>query len=92
MIAKNHTGKVKKKQFTALFFANGCNKTPSKTLVFKRMSTGHPWTKTKEQPLNCEQGFSEVFRNAFSVSSAEGIECLVIVRDEHIVLLDDELN
>ena len=49
---------------------------------------GSPWTTPAEYPLDCEQNFSEVFRNAFLVNSFDGEEHLIIIRDEHILIFD----
>lgn len=88
LVARNFTGTPMPRKFVALFFANGCNKTPSKTLVFNRLLPDQPWEVPAEYPLVCEQAFSEVFRNAFLVSTRAGEEHLVILRDEHVLIFN----
>ena len=76
----------------AVFFANGCHKIPSKTFVFNRGMGGQPWNDPAEYPLHCEANFSEVFRNAFMVNSFDGDEHLIIIRDEHIIIFDNDMH
>lgn len=73
-------------------FANGCNKTPSKTIVFKRADENSPWQQPQEYPLECEGNFSEVFRNAFIIPTRKNGNCLMIFRDEHTFVFDENMQ
>ena len=93
IIAKNFTGTPQRRKLTALFFANGCNKTPSKTIQFTREHGGEPWqTPPAEWPVACEGNFSEVFRHAFLVSTFDGDEHLLVLRDEHVLIFDRDMH
>ena len=56
------------------------------------MMSGHPWETPAEYPLECEANFSEVFRNAFIVSTFDGDELLIVMRDEHILVFDKDMH
>lgn len=78
-------------KFVSLFFANGCHRTPSKAIVFKRDSTSSAWQDPEQHPIECEGNFSEMFRNAFLIKNKQGADCLLLFRDEHCLAfkLDD---
>ena len=70
-------------KFVAIFFANGCHKVPSKTVIFTRNGPKERWNDPpQEHPLQCFGEYSEVFRNAFLIK-AKSVECLMVFRDEH---------
>jgi hypothetical protein len=43
LVAKNYSGRPIKNKMIFVVFANGCNKTPSKTIIFKRSDENSPW-------------------------------------------------
>ena len=93
LVAKNYTGSPIKNKFVAVLFANGCNKTPSKTLVFTRPDEFSPWNDPPQgYPNSCEGNFSEVFRHAFLVPTKEHGTCLMIFRDEHTLVFNEQME
>jgi len=62
-------------------------------VIFTRADEKSPWGKEPEvHPLNCDEGFSEVFRNAFLVPNKTHGTCLLIFRDEHAIVLNDKME
>ena len=92
LVARNYTGRPIKNKFVSIFFANGCNKTPSKSVIFTRANEQSPWNQPQEHPLMCEGNFSEVFRNAFLIPTRRHGTCLMIFRDEHTFVFNEEME
>lgn len=92
LVAKNYSGRPIKNKMIFVVFANGCNKTPSKTIIFKRSDENSPWQQPQEYPLECEGNFSEVFRNAFIIPTRKNGNCLMIFRDEHTFVFDENMQ
>ncbi len=92
LTARNFTGKPIPNRLIVVFFANGCNQTPSKSVVLTRANNKSPWNTPVEYPLNSEEGCSEVFRNVFLVPTRNNGTCLLLFRDEHAYVFNEQME
>ena len=89
MVVKELLPKPDSTSFAAVLFANGCSEKPSKTIRFSRESEDKHWRVPTEHHELCEEGFSEVVRNCFSVETAKHGKLFLLFRDEHLIVLDN---